>query len=410
MSKVEIPVEALQVGHYISLPLGWTAHPFMRNNFKIKNEEQITVLRSLGLEQIEIIPSKSSIAVATQADDQLNDDLLDVKPQADPNQEWLDELRKGQKRASKAYLQSADKFRGALAKFTSRPEEAYYSIFEQVNTTLQLLFKSSKAHSVYVSLELSSDEDIFFHSVNVAVISVLVAKNLGFTEKECQLLCIAAMIHDIGELKVPHQIRRKLQEWTSAEQNFYQTHPKFSVDLIKKAGSFPEEILPMVLNHHERLDGSGYPRGVKAKEIDKSTQLLAIVDAFEHLCSPLPNQKKLTPQEAFALLYKSAGTKYNKLYLEQLMNTLGIYPPGSLVSLDDGSFAMVMSSNPKQKLKPRVLLLEKGKSFGNATVLDLTKEAQKIVKSVKWDEVPAVLTKNFDPKLRCCYFFDPDQE
>jgi hypothetical protein len=91
------------------------------------------------------------------------------------------------------------------------------------------------------------------------------------------------------------------------------------------------------------------------------------------------------------------------------MNTLGIYPPGSIVSLSNNGFAMVMSSNPKEKLKPRVLLLEKGKNFTNANLLDLNKEDLKINKTVKWEDVPAALVKNFDPKLRCCYFFDPEQ-
>ncbi|MEE1672336.1 HD domain-containing protein [Agarivorans aestuarii] len=409
MSKTEIPTQLLQVGHYISLPLGWTAHPFMRNNFLIKNNEQLTVIKSLGLELIEVVPSKSKVATPQLNQDDSVDEKQSEVAEVDPDQAWLEELRNGQKRANKAYLQNAENFRLALTKFTSKPEEAYYSIFEQVNITLQLMFKSSSAHSVYVSLEPSSDEDIFFHSVNVAVLAILVAKNLGFTEKECQHLCIAAMIHDIGELKVPQQIRRKPTEWSQAEQNFYQTHPKFGAELIKKAGSFPEEVLPIVINHHERLDGSGYPQGLKAKDLNKATQLLAIADAFEHLCSPLPNQKRMTPQEAFASLYKSADTKFNKLYLEQLMNTLGIYPPGSIVSLSNNGFAMVMSSNPKEKLKPRVLLLEKGKNFTNANLVDLSKEDLKINKTVKWEDVPAALVKNFDPKLRCCYFFDPEQ-
>ncbi|WP_432459363.1 MULTISPECIES: HD-GYP domain-containing protein [unclassified Agarivorans] len=410
MSKVEIPTNSLQVGHYISLPIGWTAHPFMRNSFKIKNEEQLTVVRSLGLDVITVFPNKSTVNVNLVTTATTDEQAPEAIAEIDPEQAILEELRHAQKRANKAFLRNSESFRLALTKFTNKPEEAYYSIFEQINITLQLMFKSKSPHSVYVILEPSSEEDIFFHSVNVAVLSALVAKNLGFTEKECSMLCIAAMVHDIGELKVPQQIRRKPNEWESAEQSFFETHPKFSADLIKKAGSFPKEILPMVLNHHERLDGSGYPKGLKAKELDKTTQLLSIVDAFEHLCSPLPHQKKLTPQEAFAFLYKYAGTKYNKLYLEQLMNTLGIYPPGSIVSLSDQTYAMVMSSNPKQKLKPRVLLLEKGKSFSNASVIDLSKSDVKISQTVKWEDVPQALIKNFDPKLRCCYFFDPEQE
>ncbi|MGY5449438.1 HD-GYP domain-containing protein [Agarivorans sp. MS3-6] len=408
MSKIEIPINALKVGHYICLPIGWTAHPFMRNSFKIKNTEQLTVIRSLGLESITVVPNKSSVEVE-QVDTTSVDKAPEIEVPVDNEQAWLDELRHSQKRANKGYLQSADKFREALAKFTSKPEEAYYSIFEQVNHTVQLMFKSTSAHSVFLSLEPSSNEDIFFHSINVAVLAVLVAKSSGFTEKECQYLCIAAMVHDIGELKVPQQIRRKPSAWTKAEENFYQTHPNFSIDLIKKAGSFPDEIIPMVMNHHERLDGSGFPKGLKANALDKSTQLLSVVDTFEHLCSPLPSQKSMTPQEAFAFLYKSATTKFNKMYLEQLMKTLGIYPPGSLVSLSNKTYGMVMSSNPKEKLKPRVLLLENGKSFDNSNLLDLSKVDTSITKTVRWEDIPSSLTKNFDAKLRCCYFFDPEQ-
>ncbi|WP_084429284.1 HD-GYP domain-containing protein [Aliagarivorans marinus] len=409
MTRKSLKLNELQIGHYICLPMGWTSHPFMRNNFKIKNAEQLTVLKGLELSDIEVIPEKSDVSVP---DSQAQQDSLDTPKEAvkelDEDARWQKEVRSNQRRAAKAHQVSSDAFRQALTAFKSQPEQAYFLLFENVNKTLAPLYQNKQQVPVYLCIDRQADEDLFMHSVNVAVLSCLTAKHLNIDEKQCQTLALAALCHDIGELKVPKQIRKSPQPLSGSELSFFQSHPKFSVEAVKQAGSFPKEILPIILNHHECLDGSGYPAHSKLVATDVLTQILAVVEQFEHLCHPLPNQKPVTPQEAFAYIYKHADVKYAKFVIEALLKVMGIYPPGSFVQLSNGEYALVQSSNPKDKLRPVVIMLQADANFGDGALLALADGEVKVDKSVKVDQISKNLLKNYQPKeIRFCYFFDP---
>ncbi len=412
MALINLPPNQLKKGHFINLPLGWKDHPFMFSSFKIKSDEQLTILRSLGLATVQVDEDKSDLpktAPISQPEPEPEVKAAPVKPAEvyeDPKELASKQAKRGQKQAEKEFAKNLDEFKGALGKFNLSPDEAYFEIAQQVSKTTKQVFSTEEKLPVHMISSNSAGETIFYHGMNVAVLGLLVAKELGFSEEECHTFTLGAMVHDMGELRVPTQIRRKNTPLSKVEQNYLDMHTTYGVDVIKKAGSFPKSIMPLIENHHERLDGSGYPKKLKGDQIDKLTQLLSVVDTFDNLCYPLPFQKPATPRTAIVTLFKNAPARYNKTYLEALVQVMGIYPPGSLVTLSDENYGLVLATNPDNLMNPKVIAYQKGQRPERVPVIDLAQEDLDITGTVTADKLPEKVYEFFDPSSRICFFYE----
>lgn len=405
MATAKVLPEQLQIGHYVCLPIGWTNHPFMFSNFKIKTADELVVLKSLNLETIDVNPEKSDIKVPSLARKPVASAPKKDKNQAkEPEDDFNSQHRATHRRADRQYSNQIDAYREALAKFNSNPDEVYFQISQLVNQTVKSLHEAGGQPSLYLVMSDKNGDDIFSNAMNVTVLAVQISTLLGLDVKQTQLIGLAAMCLDIGLLKVPSQIRRSLSQLSSAEQNYYEAHVGYSIEMLKKAESFPPEIMPLIANHHERLDGSGYPKGLKKEELTHPCQLLQLVDHFVHLINPLPSQKPMTPQRAIALLYKAADVKFNKAMLEALVKVLGIYPPGSYVELSDGQKALVCATNPADKLKPHVKLFAGSKQISDQAFTNLESIGLSIKKTISLDDLPEASASKLS-QLRFGYFF-----
>lgn len=409
MPLVKLNSDQLAIGHYVCLPIGWTSHPFMFNNFKIKTNEELLVLNSLKLDGIDVDISKSdSSALKSKSKDTTNTHRATQTAAVDPVELLQTKHRTMQRRAERHYSAQMSAFKNALSKFNSNPEEVFFHISEAVNNTSNWLNELATEQPLYLVFSDNNGDDLFNHSLNVVVLSLQVANTLGLDPKKCRLLGLTAMCLDIGFLKVPTQIRRSTTPLTGAEQSYYEMHATYSVDILKKAGSFPPEIYPLIANHHERLDGSGYPHNLKADKFDTLGKLLQLVDQYICLTCPPPWKKQTSPQTAIALLYKSAGVKYDKTILEAMVKVLGIYPPGSIVELSDGQLALVSATNPKNKLKPYVKIFNGRKPIVEQPFENLDTLSLSISKSVSLDKAPDFITIQMS-QLRLGYFFSTSE-
>ncbi|MCE2593498.1 DUF3391 domain-containing protein [Motilimonas cestriensis] len=412
-SKSKIPVQQLAIGHFVELPLGWKDHPFMFSNFKIKSQEQLTILYSLGLTEVEINWKKSDkhlkppVSQDTEPTEQPTVKKTTALTPEQMQQIQSKQLRLDNKRAEAAYRHSLSLFHSAMSKFGLSPEEAYFDIKGLINALCNDVFTSSETKVMHVIQAQPSTDDLFYHSLNVTILCLVVAKELGWSEQEAQLLCLAAFTHDVGLIKVPSTIKRKMTELTKSEENYYKMHSTYSVELIKKANCFPDAILPIIAAHHERLDGSGYPKQATESTLDEMTQLLSLVDAYDSYCFPHPSNKAFTPRNAIALLFKQSQKKFNRAMLEVMVKLLGIYPPGSLVVLSNGAPALVISTNSNNALCPNVLMFESGKNENTGLILNLAKESLDITKGISFDDLEEAPARYFNNHVRYCLYFSP---
>ena len=242
-----------------------------------------------------------------------------------------------------------------------------------------------------------------FHALNVMSLAMLVGKVAGLTESELGDLALGALMHDCGKTQIPHVIlesaaRRKFEE------DIYREHVQFSVLFATESCAFTPEALAVIADHHECLDGSGWPNG--KKKLSRAARILALVNRYDRLCSPeAPNRDTLTPSEALAYLFQNQVSKYGIDLLSILIKLLGVYPPGTVVQLSDGSLALVVAPGTSS-LQPRVLIYSPETTRDEAPTLDLADEPSlKVAEAIRLSTLPPPVLEWMRPQQRLSYFW-----
>ncbi|GIU49520.1 HD family phosphohydrolase [Shewanella sairae] len=409
----KVAVGQLQVGNFVQLPLAWKDHPFIFNSFKIKQQAQIEIIKNLGIEYVVVQPERSDTApmsaVETNKNTRIIDNNLDqlsnkLSEQKTKSIEAQQALRRHLQKTEKQFVRNVAMMRNLMNKLRNRPLAAVTEAQELVHDICNQLLTDDKL-VLHLMADAKGDESIYYHSLNIAVLSMLIAKELGWSRTEIELLGMGALFHDIGKLKIPTQLLRKSEPFTQAEQNYFNQHPSMAVELLTVADNFPAEALPIIVNHHEFLDGSGTPKGRKESELDKLSQLVCAVNTYDNLCHSDRSRKSRTPYAALGYLYKNYKTKLNQQVIGRLVKMLGVYPPGSIVELTSGQFAMVMSVNLSQLLLPRVLVYDPHVPKDQAPIVDLASEGLTIVRCLPVAGLPEKIVKYLNPRDKISYFF-----
>ncbi|MGY3901985.1 HD-GYP domain-containing protein [Aeromonas lusitana] len=408
MALIQASIEQLRVGHYIHLPTGWTSHPFMFNAFKIRDQQQLDILRHLDLTLLMVDPARSDLPL---------EPLLHAEPEpshpAHPAQdEQLPELalfdekafRRSLRAADKAFGQSMSELRDALGALNLKPDEGLANTAQIVRNAAARL----AAHQGPLGLHLirSQHTDILLqHSLNVAFIAMLMARELGMSPIEIEEAGLSGLLHDIGELRIPSQITQKRGELSKAELNFLNMHPQYGLEMLNQLQAFEPRIREVAHLHHERLDGSGYPLGIKGGEIPPLARLIGLVDYYDELLHPRSSTNPAAPSQAIGQLYKLSQKKFDQDLVRLLIKVLGVYPPGSLVRLDDDSVALVLSTEPTMPLKPKVQPYSKAQRPEGVPMIDLREDERSITACIKQEELDEGQRLFFNLTRRFCYYF-----
>ncbi|MGW8421795.1 HD-GYP domain-containing protein [Comamonas sp. HJ-2] len=247
------------------------------------------------------------------------------------------------------------------------------------------------------------------HGVNVSVLSLLLGKTLGLCDDVLKDLGTAALLHDIGkpglEISASANALNQGTGRTPLRETVYARHVGESVALALSMG-YPPSVTTAIAQHHEWADGSGFPLGLLAEDMDIAGQILALVNNFERLCN-LPLQgNEMTPHEAMAALYGQYRQRYAPDVLKAFVQTLGVYPPGSLVELSDGRMGVVVSVNTSQSLKPKVLTYDTQAPQKLRFVDLLEYVGLGIRRGLTRNQLSRNALEALQPQRRLCYFFD----
>lgn len=203
----------------------------------------------------------------------------------------------------------------------------------------------------------SKDEETANHCLNVAILSLAFGRHLGYPHDKLQDLGLGALLHDVGVARTPKEILNKPGKLNKEEYEIMKKHPRDGYNVLRVTRNLPEAALEIILHHHERLDGSGYPDGLKDEDIKEYVRIVAIADVYDSMTSDRVYHQAKSPQEALTQMHKRADHQFGRQLMEEFIKCVGIYPIGSLVVLDTGALGVVMSSNPEARLKPLVLLV-----------------------------------------------------
>ncbi|MBB6215952.1 putative nucleotidyltransferase with HDIG domain [Anaerosolibacter carboniphilus] len=219
------------------------------------------------------------------------------------------------------------------------------------------------------------DEYTFAHSVNVAVLSIVIGKALGYHELRLRDLGIAAILHDIGKTQIPNEILNKPGKLLEEEIEIMKNHTRFGYEILKDYDEISALSRVGALLHHERIDGSGYPFGKRGEEISEFARIIAIADTYDAMTSNRVYKKRITPDKAIEYLIAMAHHHYDYDIVKIFLNHLTVYPIGTMVKLNTKEHAIVIDNNRYMPTRPIVRMVRDahGNSISQFEEIDLQK-------------------------------------
>jgi HD-GYP domain-containing protein (c-di-GMP phosphodiesterase class II) len=381
-AKKRIPLAELQRGMYVvELDQPWIKTPFFSHSGHIKNGDDIELLAKHGIREVVIDLDRSvdaetpepaaapepviaengtEWAAATRAR------LLDEKILRPLNHELS--VARGIHEEALATAQSVFDGVGRGSRLNSLAAK------QSVSDLLGSVTRSPEANLLLIQMRRFQN-DLFTHAVNVCVLSLVVGTLEGFAE-ELYELGLGALLHDIGQVRLPRNLLRKNDSFTDQERRLVEQHAALGAAMLEQEESIPTAARRIVMEHHERLNGTGYPQKLSGENISPLSQIVAITDAYDAMIIGR-NGILRRPIDVLRQLYLDANAgAFSRDLVEKVIRSLGVYPVGSLVELNTGERGIVLAANRSDTLRPtiRLILNRDGLPLLRGPILSLAEE------------------------------------
>ncbi|MEZ5653302.1 MAG: HD-GYP domain-containing protein [Burkholderiaceae bacterium] len=231
--------------------------------------------------------------------------------------------------------------------------------FDDVNEVVDDMVQSMVDNPdamMWVAKMRDQDASTYGHAVKVSLYLIALGRHLGFPRQMLGNLGMIGLLADLGKTKLPKPLLEKPGMLTAKEYALVREHVRLGLEALSE-DNLPKEVVHGISQHHERLDGSGYPKGLKDQEISIYGRMAAIADTFAAMITPRPYANAVSPHDAILNLFEWSGTSFHEPLVEQFVQAVGVFPVGSLVELSTGEVAIVLSHNKVRRLEPRVLVL-----------------------------------------------------
>lgn len=371
MSIKRIPIESASVGMFLcGIDQSWLNTPFLLHRFLIKRQADLDKLKKCGILAIDIDTDRGIDIPTPQATEDFSPiQSAGTEPAsiANPEEERIHHLSKKLQGVSlsqelssirqtrQQLLEGVHELLDALAK-TGKVE------VEKVNECSQAIIEQTLNHEeAFIALIQTREfsPGLYDHALTVSTLAILLGRTAGLEEIEIQHLGIAGLLHDVGLLYLPTQLHRPLKKLSPSELAIYQTHPQRGVGALAKNPNLGPRVLNLILEHHEALDGSGYPSKFSTDRLDSSSRILRIVDEYDELLSGHHSGEPLSVRAALQLLYQKGNRGIiDPALVARFVNVIGIYPTYSLVELNTGERGIVTGNSRDNLLEPMILLIQ----------------------------------------------------
>ncbi len=236
------------------------------------------------------------------------------------------------------------------------------SVTKNIADELMKAISANDALAIDIGTLKVSDEYTFKHSVDVATMAMVVAKKYGFSDAEVYDIGIAGLLHDMGKSKIPNEILNKPGKLTDEEFEIMKQHSVFSYNILKNNQGLKDSVKLAVLQHHEKINGSGYPFGLDSSKICPFAKILSVVDIYDALVTERPYKSAFSPRDAVEMIMAMTA----ELDMDAMKSFLGsviLYPVDSIVELSNGEKAKVVENYPDYILRPKVVGLQTGRVY-----------------------------------------------
>jgi putative nucleotidyltransferase with HDIG domain len=408
-----IPIDQLKPGMFIvGMDQPWYRTPFLLHKRLIRHQHDIDLLRQHGIREVKIDPGQGhdvdpgqsgdaaqpAHALETVTDPQENHPMEPTSPGKAPQTQNREPVRAAQPPLTQEStpLPSHAQAQAAAAEETYR--EATCSMermFEALETglvpqteTLRMVVTNVLARVLenrtsmlsLISLQKMKrfDRTLASHALDVCTLSLIVAHDYGVAEEDLEALGAGALLHDIGYIRLPRNLYRKSPDLTQEERAMMQQHPALGLAILRDAREERDAVVRIVAEHHECLNGTGFPHKLQGDALSVLAQLVSLVDVYDGLVSRRGGHPAMLPHDAIRQLFQLGDMGlYAKDMIQTMIGTLGVYPISSLVLLNTGEQAVVVEMNPTQRLKPviKVITGPQGESYLPPVRIDLGAQA-----------------------------------
>lgn len=373
--KKKVPVSELQLGMFIyDLDRPWTETPFPFQRFLLENDGQLQTLRSCcrhvyvdtepelqDAQKEKLQPGPGPLAPGLQGTGK----VVHV-PRASVESEMP--------RAGETHASTHAVMREAIGTLRSgKTLEASEVTLAIVNMTDSML-RNPDAMVLVNALQKGGDYQLG-RAVNKSIYMIAFARFLGMEESAIELAGQVGMLEDVGMLRIAEELRARAGRLTPQELELVKRHVAASVEMLHGTSDLPPGVAQVTEMHHERYDGTGYPRGLKGDELGVLGAIAGIVDVFDALTTKRPYAEAMSPSNALNFLQKMRGTAFHPVLVEQFTRCIGFFPVGSVVELNSGEIGIVISQNMAKRLQPRVMVVRdvRGALLRPQKLLDLAK-------------------------------------
>ncbi len=352
-----IPIAELKVGMYIAeLSNEWIPDNNLSRHGFIKKQSAIEHIAKLGIAEVYIDTDKGEDCAAGISQQELErnieEHLQAIERSANASQQDLNTLDE---------MEAAEKIhQDTLRLITQVAEDVKMGeaiklqpVEDMANNIATSIRRSQSALSCFTQIR-NKDEYLIEHSFSVAVLMGMMARNMNLSADDTHELITGALLHDIGKTKVPDDILHKPSSLTPIEWEEMKRHVTYGEEILAQGGDLAAQITNLCAQHHERLDGTGYPRGLTKKNISLAGRLGAIVDVYDAITADRVYHNSMLPATAMKKLLEWSDNHLDRELVYQFIACMSIYPAGSLVALSDNTIAMVTEPNRRQQSKPVV--------------------------------------------------------
>jgi len=366
--------DEVRLGMYIHrLEGGWLDHPFWRNQFLLDDPADLAAIRESGLSGVVVddergraaMPSRLA-AIRALCDAEAPAPVVEeVPPPVAPPPKpaprptptiirpverctTVQEIGRAQETIDRSKRTVSDLLRQArlgkaveIAKTMPVVEDIAASVDRNPHAL------------VSISRMRDKDEYTYLHSIAVCALMVNLGRQLGLEADAVREAGLAGLLHDFGKVAVPESLLKKPDSLTDKELTLVREHALRGHQLIRATGAYSDTVADVALHHHERIDGSGYPHGLKGQAISRTARMAAVCDVYDAITSQRPYRKPSGPAESLSNMFRSNG-QFDDQVLAGFVRSVGVYPVGTLVRLESERLALVIDQGRGDTLRPLV--------------------------------------------------------
>ena len=375
----KIAVDKLTLGMHLKEFCGsWMEHPFWRTQFVLTDQKDIDAIRASSIKEVWIdcskgldvasdVPSVSVAETEAQVDAELNqaaEAQREIAPV--PIAAEIERAAKICAQAKRAVTSMFQEARMGKAVNAASAQKLVEEISDSVSRNPGALISLARLKT--------ADDYTYMHSVAVCALMIALSKQLDLSEQETRSAGVAGLLHDLGKAMMPMEVLNKPGKLTEEEFAIMKKHPEEGHKLLNGSGA-DAMAFDVVLHHHEKTDGSGYPKGFKDAGISLYAKMGAVCDVYDAITSNRPYKAGWDPAESLRKMAEWANGHFDQRVFQAFVKSLGIYPIGSLVKLDSGRLGIVVEQSEKSLLAPRVKVFYSTRSQSRikAEIIDLSR-------------------------------------